>query len=556
MPTYVCPPPRLLFSLRLLSVLCISAVTLTAADLAPIPIKYVTPDAVYLAAGRNAGLAEGMHLSVRRTPSEDAPPLAELEITSVAAASALCEVRSSKLPVQAGDLAYLSPTDAQVIETARSAGAAARYAQVVTFTDGDPLDQEVRESLPRPPLPEINRVRGMIGFEFSGIRDRTGAGLNSNDLGLVFRSDMTRIGGSYWNLSGYWRGRLNNRVGPEQQTLSDLMNRTYHISLTYDNPNSPYRLGFGRLYLPWASSLDTLDGGYFARRFGRRVTSGLFAGSMPDPTSWNYSPGRQIAGGFTSYEDGSYESVHYTGTAGLAFTRVMSRPERQFAFFENVLSYQHAFTLYHTIEVDNYRPSLATSRSGAGVSRSFLTLRLQPAKILTLDISHNYFRSTPTFDPRLVGTGLLDNMLFQGLSAGFRLDLPYALTLSTALGKSDRSGDAKSSWNQMYGLTLRHIWTTGIRADFRYTKFNSAFGQGNYRSLMFSRQVGEALRFDLTAGNQNYSSPLAVASRARFVTAAVDWFLARHYVLGGGYTVYRGHAQSYDQVYVNLAFRF
>ncbi len=537
----------------LLAALALGPLGAEEASKAPIAVKYVADGAIYLTAGRNAGLSAGMKLAIRR----DSKPVAEVEVVSVAASSAACQVRSAREPIQAGDLAYLSADDEQTIESLRASGQARRYAQVVTFTTGDPLDEEAREAVPKPPLPEINRMRGRIGFEYSGIRDRSGAGLNSNDLGLVFRGDFTRIGRTYWNLSGYWRGRQNTHGGgPQQQTLTDLLNRTYHLTLSYDNPHSNYVLGIGRLYLPWATSLDTIDGGYFGRRFGRHFTSGLFAGTTPDPTSWNYNPDRQIAGVFTSYESGSYESLHYTSTAGLAFTRVLSRPERQFAFFENTFSYQHAVTLYHTIQVDNYRPSLIPDNKGIGVSQSFLTLRLQPAKIFSIDFSHNYFRNTPTFDPRLVGTGLLDRLLFQGLSGGFRLDLPYSLTLLANLGKSDRKGDAKSSWNQMYGLTVRQIWHTGVRADLRYSKFNSAFGQGWYRMLMFSRQFGETLRFDWQAGDQSYGSALTRQSWARWVNASLDWFLATRYVLGGGYTVYRGSVQSYDQLYVNLGFRF
>jgi len=31
----------------------------------------------------------------------------------------------------------------------------------------------------------------------------------------------------------------------------------------------------------------------------------------------------------------------------------------------------------------------------------------------------------------------------------------------------------------MYGVTLGNIWRTGIRADARFTRFNSSFGSGN-----------------------------------------------------------------------------
>jgi hypothetical protein len=36
----------------------------------------------------------------------------------------------------------------------------------------------------------------------------------------------------------------------------------------------------------------------------------------------------------------------------------------------------------------------------------------------------------------------------------------------------------------------------------------------------------------------------------------VDWFLAAHYALGAGYTLYRSATQNYNQMYVNLGYRF
>src|SRR2546429_4971010 len=36
--------------------------------------------------------------------------------------------------------------------------------------------------------------------------------------GLAVRSDITRIGGTYWNLQGYWRARLSKHSQPSEQT--------------------------------------------------------------------------------------------------------------------------------------------------------------------------------------------------------------------------------------------------------------------------------------------------------------------------------------------------
>ena len=210
-------------------------------------IKYVAEGAVYIEGGRAAGLAEKMRLTV----SKVADVTIELEVVSVADSSAVCEIKSPGAPPKPGDYAKLSSEDAQKSQMLRQMGTGNHYAQTITFTDGDPVDEEAREYVPRPPLPEVNRFRGRIGFEYSGIIDQGGSGATSSQVGLVLRGDMTRIGGSYWNFNGYTRIQLSSASsGTSQTTLNDLLNRTYHAGLTYDNPQSNWILGFGRMYLP------------------------------------------------------------------------------------------------------------------------------------------------------------------------------------------------------------------------------------------------------------------------------------------------------------------
>ncbi|MBI1787323.1 MAG: hypothetical protein HYR60_07205 [Acidobacteria bacterium] len=538
---------------------------LAAAD-SPFRVKYVASGAVYLDAGRDAGLAEGRRLTVKRLkPGEaelSASLVGEIVVTSVAASSAVCEIHSKKVDFEIGDLAFLSPQDAEMVRMLQASKNAHKYAQVVGFTEGDPIEEEARQYVPRPKLPEINRVRGTLGFEFNSIRDRdrngffNGAGPQSMQNGILLRADVTRINGSYWNLTGYWRGRFNSRTSG-QQTLTDLLSRTYHIGMFYNNPQSKWVAGFGRLFVPYASSLNTIDGGYFGRRLNRIATAGIFAGSTPDPTAWNYDPRRQIAGAFTNFDAGSFENVRYTSTLGLAMTRLAWKAERQFAFFENGLFFKRYFSVYHNLEADQLvRGRLGNAEAGVVVSRSFLTARVQPHRIISFDLSHNYFRTVPTFDLRLLGTGLLDKLLFQGLSGGVRLDLPARISLYTNLGRSDRAGDARASWNRMYGLAFLNLLETGLRLDLRHSQFDSSFGRGRYDTVSLSRDIGERLRVDLQIGEQDFRSALTQQNRARFLNTTVDWFLLAHYYCGGGVTLYRGQVQNYDQIFFHLGYRF
>ncbi len=525
-------------------------------------VKYVTPNSLYLDGGRSAGLTEGMELTVKRLPLGQPLMAAELigvvVVTSVASNSALCEIKSGEKEFQRGDLAFLSPKDAETVQSAKTTSNVRKYAQVVTFSPGDPLEEEQREYVPRTRLPEVNHLRGRVGFEYDTIRDRGNSASSSSQESVVVRADMTRIGGSYWNFTGYWRGQMNsNQTGIEGQTLTDLLNRTYHIGLYYNNPRSSYVAGVGRLLLPWASSLNTIDGGYFGRKLGKKTTLGVFGGSTPDPTAWNYQPNRQMGGVFTNFEGGDFDHLRYTTTVGVAITRRNWLAERQFLFLENGLFLQRYLSIYYNLEADQLtKGRLGATSSGPVLSRSFLTVRVQPRRFISFDLNHNYFRDIPTFDSHLISTGLLDQLLFQGLSGGVRVDLPFRVSLYTNIGKDKRASEAQPSWNRMAGVTLNRIWKTGVRADFRLSHFDSSYGKGSYKAISISRDFTEQLHFEIMGGQQNIRSLLTQQSDVRWITASVDWFFSTHFVLGGGLMFYRGEVQNYDQAVISVGYRF
>src|SRR5581483_10723279 len=111
---------------------------------------------------------------------------------------------------------------------------------------------------------------------------------------------------------------------------------------------------------------------------------------------------------------------------------------------------------------------------------------------IEFDVNHTYFRDVPTFDATLISTGLLDKYLFQGFSAGTRVEVLKQVWVYTTLGRSNRSGDKAASLNQLYGLTFGHLPYTRIRADVHYSKFSSAFGSGSYESASISRSFHDS----------------------------------------------------------------
>jgi len=537
-------------------------------------VKYVAEGVVYLDGGRNAGLMERQLLKVSAAGVDEgssrgeqlsADEVASIRVLSLADASAVCEILSSTREVQPGDVALLL-AGADPAVAAPAARVQRPYLQVVSFTtEDDPLEEEKRAAVPRPPLPEINRARGRIGVEYSTLMGHAPAPTTSSTVGLVLRANMSRIGGTYWNFNGYWRGRLSRRGSAQTQSVSDLLNRTYQLGFTYNNPYSSYVAGAGRLYLPWASSLDILDGGYVGLRSARGTVAGMFAGTTPDPTSWDYSPNRKLTGAFFAIDRGSFDDVHVLSTTGVAVSAIGWRAERQYAFTENTFSYRRLFTAYASMQVDaphSYTaanpatPTMPVTTTFGGLNRSYATLRLQPYERLSFELNHSYFRGVPTFDPVLIGTGLLDRYLFQGLSGGVRAEVVRQITAYVTLGRSSRSGDAKASLNALYGLTFADLLRTGFRVDARYSQFNSPFGQGSYEAVSVSRQMRESVRVELMGGLQTLRSTLASNSQSHFVTSSADWSPGRHVFLQTFYTWQRGGLANYDQFSVVMGSRF
>lgn len=536
-------------------------------------VKYVAQDAAYLDGGRAAGLTEGMKLTVRDLPktgvstmADPGTDVAELEVLSVAEASAVTEIHLPKRPVVVGDLAFLSSADQQALIEKTALSATRKYPAVVSFTENDTLDDEARLDVPKPPLPSINRARGRIGFDYIGTLNHDSSGMQSTNLGIVVQADITRLNGTYWNVSGYWRGRLSKSSGG-QQTIQDLINRTYHLYTSYDNPNSAWVAGFGRMYLPWATSLDTIDGGYFGRKVAHGATVGTFLGSTPDPTSYSYAPNHEIGGAFVNFEGGSYDELHYTSTTGGGVKMQKWSVDRPFVFLENGIFFKRIFSIYQAAQLDSspgyyYQtkdvPPVTQYQPGApfGIGRSFLTLRVQPHARVEFSANHTYFRDLPTFDPNLVGTGLLDKFLMQGFSGGTRVEVLKQVWLSADLGLSNRSGDKKNSLNQMFGVTLGHLPWIGLHADARYSRFSSGFGSGSYEALSLSKSLGETLQLHILVGQQNFASTLSAATSSRFITGQVETSLGRNYFLQTGGTINRGNQMNYDQWLFTFGYRF
>ena len=245
-------------------------------------------------------------------------------------------------------------------------------------------------------------------------------------------------------------------------------------------------------------------------------------------------------------------------TEGLALTSISFRVVRQFAFFENNFSWKQKLSFYNSLQADAARTSpLPNGGSNpTGISQSYSSIHYQALDWIGFGLNHNYFRSLPTFDPRLIGTGLVDKYLFQGLSGDVRLDLPKHMGFYASLGQSKTNTDTKTSLNQAYGVSLGNIAGTGAFVDLHYSKFNSSFGSGQYESVSLGRSLTETLRLQVMGGVQKFDSPLTTNTNGSFVNGIVDWNFSRRYFLEGTLGWYQGTTLNYTQWSTIFGYRF
>ncbi len=542
-------------------------------------VKYIVGNTIYINGGANSGLREGMHLDIVAPQTSDKSEdgkrgpqshLASVRVVGVAATSAITEVSKEDGPVCIGDVAKLAPNDAgaaaQNAEKASRGESLKLWLPETDISDAssksdsssatDGAGSNMLATQGRADRNVGTRIAGRIGFDSSGISSHGSTPGTSMQKGMSIQSDMTHILGTHWNLQGYWRGRINRHSQFQQPTIEESLNKTYTMQLYYDNPQSKWSAGIGRLYLPWAVSLDTIDGGYFGRKLPMGITAGAFAGSTPDISSWDYRPNHRIAGPFVNITGGDYEKVHYSSTAGLALSSIGWKLDRPYAFFENEASYKNTISVYHSLIADTAR-GLSTNgmRLPPGISHSYFAAHYQPGRRLSFDVYHNYFRDVPTATTTIVGTGLVDRLLFQGISAGVHVRPTRNVTLYTTLGESSKTGDAHRSLNQMYGASWNEIAHSGFRADLHYSKFDSNFGRGDYKVVSLSRQVTNRAFWNLQIGEQDLLSRYTTNNNSMYIADSLDINIGRRSYFQSGYTFVNGASLNYRQWYFSWGFR-
>ena len=188
---------------------------------------------------------------------------------------------------------------------------------------------------------------------------------------------------------------------------------------------------------------------------------GIFGGSTPDPSSWDYSPNRVIGGAFVNFEGGEYDGFHYSSTSWRRSQHdEVGRSTGRSSFSKIRVSYKRThrdLRIAHSSIAPREIPSAAVA--GTRPRAQFLHVSRQSAPAPGARSSTTIISaiSRPLIRT-LVGTGLLDKYPVPGLqrgrtSRGVEADLAFHHIWAGAAAPATR----RRSLNQMYGITFGRL---------------------------------------------------------------------------------------------------
>lgn len=245
-----------------------------------ITVTYRSATAVYVSAGRAAGLVVGDRL-VLGAPLDT---VAELEVTFLAEHSASCRIVKETRPLKRGDTLVRIASGRVAPPSPPPPETAALPARVERTT----------RSASRPAA--FARVTGGVSLGYSTTQDRSGFGRDASER--LARYDVALRDVSGRPLEARVRGSVRKlereRLFGPSIPASESRDRLYEASLAWNPPAGPFAAMAGRLGATPFAGLGYLDGALGEFRPTASSQVGAFAGTTPDADDASFAGGRKL----------------------------------------------------------------------------------------------------------------------------------------------------------------------------------------------------------------------------------------------------------------------
>jgi hypothetical protein len=484
----------------------------------PIAVTYRSQTAVYVSAGRAAGLAVGDRLAVM-SGSDKA---AELEIVFLAENSSSCKVVAETRPVKPGDkLVRLGAPRA-----ARPADGAREFTVTEPATPAPVVyGSTTPRSRQRPPS---TRITGGASLGVGGFQDSSGGSRNVQEQQA--RADVAArdIMGMPLEARVRVSGRRIERDGLRDISplkAVDTRQRLYEASVAWGPKDGLFSAAAGRLGGGPFAGMGYLDGVVGQVRPTPGVHVGAFYGRTPDALDVGVPTGAKY-GAFVRFArqgGGSPGELVFSGAREFAGSEI----SREYLGQQAHLRTGNVW-LYERVELDlnrGWRLERTGKSFDVSEARALLTWRASPGA----DVSVSYDRSRNYWSAlnRGLSSDVFDRRLRQSVRADVQLSRPGGMGVWVGGSARAEEGTEEMSYAGHAGLRSPRFASLSLSVEGSY--FSSPSTQGAVLTARAGRSLrgGHRLDFSYTAN--------------RYQSGGAGWQMSQ-WLRASGYAQGFGHA--------------
>lgn len=491
-------------------------------------VVYLSGTTVYLDAGRDRGLREGMPVQALR----GGHVVATLTVTHLSSQRAACVLSDASHPVAVGDTVRFVP----VVLAGPVAG------------ETDARSRSRGRAGPR--------TRGRIGLRYLATRPADGApGVTQPAADL--RLEAPRLGGTPLGITTDVRTRMTYRQNADGSQRRDARTAVYQASTDFRSADGHLRIGLGRQYLPSVSSVSLFDGLLLAVQ-GRQVGGGVFAGSEPEAGGMGYSREIMSYGAFAEVRSPAGQRTRWRLTGGGVGSYRDGDVNREYGFVQASVA-TPGVNLLVTQEVDLNRGwKREAGEPALTFTSTFATLSLRPAPWVDLYAGMDNRRTVRLYRDREDPETAFDDRFRQGLWGGLTLRPRSHLRLGLD-GRASRGGSdsAARPHSVTAHLAVDRVTPLLLGLTGRATRFRSAQLQGWLQSATLRARPRPWLGLEGTLGRRADADSTGRTTRTtRWVGLDLDLMFGRGVYVLLSASRDRGDGGAGDLLHTGLSFRF
>ncbi len=515
-------------------------------------VKYISPEAIYINAGRAEGVRSGDTLSVSR----DGRRIAVLVVAHLATHSAACRVVKASRPPQVGDRVTFRPATAAA--PAATAGAASQQPpQTARNSRKAPVSSQTKRRSSRRHYRK-NRVHGNVAVGGYWSQDLSGGNRSFWQASVSGKLTVENVAGSGLDFRYHQRSRRYTRTRAASSSLptSEWAHRIYEFALVKEDEAHGRSYGFGRVVVPSIRGIGYLDGAHFSTRLSPLVSVGLVAGLEPILDS------PRLQSNWPKY--GVFVELHHLPENGdqwrstLAFSGSMRKGlvDREFVYMQNQIWLGSRFSLFQSVEMDVNRGwRQAAEGQRFRFSNVFLNVNYRPWSAVSLYFSYDARRQVHSYLTHDLPDSLFDATTRQGVNGGISFYLPRHVYLNLNGGLRFREAGIMDNRYASLLLRARRFPFAGHSMSLRFSFFQTQFTRGYRPLLSYSFPVRRGFPVNISVGGYLYETGGVLTTNYYSELRAFHYFPSNYYLSGSVRRYWDQRLQSM-QLYLELGKSF